>query len=177
MKSGLPTEPFKKILVPHDLTKSSNHALGYAIDIANLYESDIIILHIIPSIPLLHSSVRHRKITFTSLTPYQEIYEQLEATTQRILNSRKEVLEREVTVRNDRKKKDLSVSTHVAVGDNAAAKIVDYAKKHKVDLIVMSSRNTAPKNPVKRILWLPLGSVSRKVSEMAPCPILLIRPI
>ena len=75
------------------------------------------------------------------------------------------------------RKKNLSVSTYIVVGDNAGAKIVDYAKKHKVDLIVMSSRNTAPKNPVKRILWLPLGSVSRKVLEMAPCPILLIRPI
>ena len=76
-----------------------------------------------------------------------------------------------------RKKKDLSVSTHVVVGDNAAAKIVDYAKLHKIDLIVMCSRNIAPNNPVKRILWLPLRSFSRKVSEMAPCPILLIRPI
>jgi nucleotide-binding universal stress UspA family protein len=101
----------------------------------------------------------------------------MEATTQRILNSRMDGLEREVMVRDNRKKKDLSLSTHVAIGDNTAAKIVDYAKLHKVGLIVMSSRNTAPKNPVKRILWLPLRSISRKVSEMAPCPILLIRPI
>jgi nucleotide-binding universal stress UspA family protein len=163
--------------VPHDLTESSDHALGYALDIANLYDGDVIILHIIPSIPLLHSPVRHRKIAFTSLTSYQEIYDQMEATAQRILNSRMEVLERELKVRYYRKKKDLSVSTHVAVGDNAAAKIVDYAKLHKIDLIVMSSRNIASKNPVKRILWLPLRSFSRKVSEMVPCPILLIQPI
>ena len=99
MKSSRPTEPFKKILVPVNITLIMNHALGYAIDIAaNLYESNLIILHIIPSIPLLHPPVRHRKITSTSLTPYQEIYEQDSgATTQRILNSRMEVLEREVT--------------------------------------------------------------------------------
>lgn len=88
-------------------------------------------MHIIPSIPLLHSPVRHRKITFTSLTPYQEIYEQMEATTQRILNSRMEVLEREVTVRNDRKKKDLSVSTHIAVGDNAPQRLLTMRRNIK----------------------------------------------
>jgi nucleotide-binding universal stress UspA family protein len=177
MEYRRPTEPFKRILVPHDLTESSDQALGYAIDMANLYDGEVIILHIIPSIPLLHSPLRHRKITFTSLNPYQEIYEQMEATTQRILNTRMDGLEREVMVRDNRKKKDLSLSTHVAIGDNTAAKIVDYAKLHKVGLIVMSSRNTAPKNPVKRIFWLPLRSISRTVSEMAPCPILLIRPI
>jgi nucleotide-binding universal stress UspA family protein len=170
------TNLFKKILVPYDLTKSSDSALGYAIDIANLCNSDVIILHILPTTPLLHSPVRHGKITFTS-NPYQEIYDQMEANAQIIINSRREALEREAMIRNGRTKKDLSVSTHVAVGDNAAAKIVNYAKRHKVDLIVMSSTNTAPKNPVKRIFWLPLRSISRAVSEMAPCPILLIRPI
>ena len=72
--------------------------------------------------------------------------------------------------------KNYSTSTHIAVADNAAKKIVEYAKRHSVDLIVMNSRNTAPKSRVKGMLWFPLGSVSRSVSEMAPCPVLLIRP-
>jgi nucleotide-binding universal stress UspA family protein len=72
--------------------------------------------------------------------------------------------------------KNFSTSTHIAVADNAAKKIVEYAKRHGVDLIVMNSRSTAPKNRIKGMLWFPLGSVSRSVSEMAPCPVLLIRP-
>jgi nucleotide-binding universal stress UspA family protein len=168
---------FKNILVPYDINKSSDSALEYAIDIAKLSGGDVIILHILPTTPLLHSPARHGKISFTS-NPYQEIYGQTEANAKVIINSKMKDLEREQAMTwDDQKKKELSISTHVLVGDNVAAKIVNYAKRHKVDLIVMSSSKIAPKNPVKRIYWLPLRSISRAVSETAPCPILLVRPV
>ena len=37
--------------------------------------------------------------------------------------------------------KNFSTSTHIAVAANAAKKIVEYAKRHGVDLIVMNSRS------------------------------------
>ena len=55
--------------------------------------------------------------------------------------------------------KNFSTSTHISLADNAAKKIVEYAKRNSVDLIVMDSRSTAPKNRIKGMLWFPLGSV------------------
>ena len=159
-------ELFKTILVPYDLTNLSDRALEYAANLANLSDDcHIIILHVISTIPTKRSYSRDKRI-FSSTSALQKVYEELEADASKILNSKKE----------DWKMKNFTTSTHIAVADNTAKKIVEYAKRHNVDLIVMNSRSTAPKNRIKGMLWFPLGSVSRSVSEMSPCPILLIRP-
>jgi nucleotide-binding universal stress UspA family protein len=105
----------------------------------------------------------------------------LEANASRVLDSRKENLIIEAENRIGAKKiKNHSISVHVAIGDNTAKKIVEYARRYNADLIVMSSRSTAaaaPKNRIGGALKLLLGSVSRAVSEMASCPVLLIRPV
>ena len=161
-------ELFKTILVPYDLSKSSDRALEYAANLANLSnDCHIIILHIIPTFPIKRPHPRgERIVSSASADSLQRIYEELEVNASKILNTKKE----------DWRMKNFSTSTHIAVADNAAKKIVEYAKRHGVDLIVMNSRSTAPKNRIKGMLWFPLGSVSRNVSEMAPCPVLLIRP-
>ena len=52
---------------------------------------------------------------------------------------------------------------------SAAEQIVRFAKNNKIDIIVMGSRR------LKGILKIKaLGSVARKVSEQAVCPVLLI---
>jgi nucleotide-binding universal stress UspA family protein len=172
-------ELFKTILVPHDLSKSSDHALEYAINLANLTgDCDIIVFHVIPPIPLPRFRVRRERIAPSAFTNYlQRVYEELGANAFRVLDSRKEDLVMKAKNRNEAKIKNFSINTHIVIGDNAAEKIVEYAGRHKADLIVMSSRSTAPKNKIGGMLRVLLGSVSRAVSEMAPCPVLLIRPV
>src|SRR5574341_659503 len=159
---------FKTILVPYDLTNISDRALEYAANLADLSVGcQIIILHVIPTIPIMQSHPRGGRIVSpSSADSLKRVYEELEVNASKILNSKKESW----------RMRNFSISTHIAVADNAAKKIVEYAKRHGVDLIVMNSRSTAPKNRIKGMLWFPLGSVSRNVSEMAPCPVLLIRP-
>ncbi|MEZ4709993.1 MAG: universal stress protein [Caldilineaceae bacterium] len=51
-----------------------------------------------------------------------------------------------------------------------AARIVDYAADHDVDLIVMSTHG---RTGVKRWTY---GSVAAKVLQAAPCPVVVVRP-
>lgn len=159
---------FNKILVPHDGSKSSDHALEYAVKIAgeNL-ECEIVIMHVIQSISTPYPSAKQGRIHAGSQSYLHDIYEEMEANADKILDKLKQSW---VST------SQLPISTHVVVGGNVAHRIVDYAKKHAIDLIVINSRSTiGARSRLK--FWVPIGSVSRAVSEMAPCPVLLVRPI
>ena len=56
------------------------------------------------------------------------------------------------------------------IDGNIAEEILYVAKKKSVDLIVIGSQGLHGLNKVKS-----LGSVSRKVSELAACPVLIVR--
>ena len=58
----------------------------------------------------------------------------------------------------------------VIIYGKPANEIVDYAKKNKVDLLIMGSNGLEGLAKIKG-----LGSVSRKVSERISCPITIIR--
>ena len=61
-----------------------------------------------------------------------------------------------------------TVSTALEVGDPASA-IAEYAKANAVDLIVMGRRGLGA------IGGLLLGSVSHKVTQLAPCACMTVR--
>ena len=50
-----------------------------------------------------------------------------------------------------------------------AAVLIDYAKDHKMDLLVVGSRGVGPLEAAL------LGSVSQKVSQLAGCSVLIVR--
>jgi nucleotide-binding universal stress UspA family protein len=58
----------------------------------------------------------------------------------------------------------------VRLGSDAAETIVQYAKKHGVDLIVMASHG---RTGLRHLLF---GSVAEQLLRTAPCPVLVIRP-
>jgi nucleotide-binding universal stress UspA family protein len=63
---------------------------------------------------------------------------------------------------------EIDVSTHVLIGD-PANKIIEFADSQKVNLIIMGSVGLRGINKIRT-----LGSVSRRVSEMASCPVLIV---
>lgn len=65
---------------------------------------------------------------------------------------------------------NVSVSVNPEKGNYIGLIIVDYAKKNRVDLIIMGSNGLEGLAKIKG--W---GSVSRKVSERVSCPITIIR--
>jgi len=58
---------------------------------------------------------------------------------------------------------------HVLEGVNAAAALVEYARQHHVDQIIMGARGSSA---LRRIL----GSVSARVVSEAPCTVTVVRP-
>lgn len=60
------------------------------------------------------------------------------------------------------------VQTEILEGDPASA-IIEMAKNHNSDVIVMGSRGLG------RLAGLLLGSTSQKVVSHAPCPVLIVR--
>ena len=58
----------------------------------------------------------------------------------------------------------------VLIGKNIAEKLAHYAKKHKIDLIVIASHG---RTGLKHAL---LGSVAEKVIRSVHCPVLVLRP-
>jgi nucleotide-binding universal stress UspA family protein len=63
---------------------------------------------------------------------------------------------------------DIAIKTHVLLGD-PADKIIEFANGENMDLIIMGNVGLRGISRIKA-----LGSVSRRVSEMASCPILLV---
>ena len=61
-----------------------------------------------------------------------------------------------------------TVSTRLEEGDAAAA-ILDVAEQEGADLVVMGSRGLG------HLRGMLLGSVSHKVAQLAPCPVLLVK--
>jgi nucleotide-binding universal stress UspA family protein len=61
-------------------------------------------------------------------------------------------------------------SESICLTGNAAEKILEYASTKKVDMIVVGSSNRL--KGISKIKAL--GSVARKVSELADCPVLIV---
>jgi nucleotide-binding universal stress UspA family protein len=187
MSSGI---IFKRILVPYDESRPSKDALNKAVELIKAIEGSknrpkLIILHVVPNVyvpPLFNRVVRNRSGKLLTMSEYfQEIYHELRDKAKEKLRHVEERCEEE----------GVNTEVHVVSGGNPAARIVEFAKKEDVDLIVIGSRyassvsNTGKghdkkigygRNIIKKIGLGDLGSVSRAVTEKSPCPVLLVRP-
>jgi len=141
---------YKKILVPLDGSELAKKALGQAEKLAKLFDSEIILLQVVPFMP---------------------IYGAPELVTPLIVDEKhKESAERYLTnLAEELKAKGHKVSATVKTGQQVATEIIDFAKANGVDLIVM---NTHGRSGISR--WF-LGSVTLKVLTRAETPILLVR--
>lgn len=72
-------------------------------------------------------------------------------------------------VQQDLKKKGVAAKSVVLKG-NPAEKILDYAKKNSVDLIILSSHGRS--GPSR----FAFGSVADRVVRLSSCPVIVIRP-
>ena len=63
----------------------------------------------------------------------------------------------------------VSYSLHVALGDPADM-IVKASREKEIDLIILGSQGLGS------VSSLLLGSVSRRVSQEAPCPVMIVKP-
>ena len=154
MTSG--EQRIKKILIAVDKSGYKDKIVAYAFDLAKAMGSEIAAIHVIDKASLgavgdLLGYYRGGKI---------EVYqEEMKNQGQKLLNE----------VREKAEPLGVKVSTEVLVGSSVAATIIDYAKDHDVDLVIIGTKGMTG---VQKFL---LGNVANNVIANAHCPVLAIR--
>ncbi|MFZ7137314.1 MAG: universal stress protein [archaeon] len=146
---------FEKILVAVDGSELSYKSVDYALDLAQKYSAEVKIITVIdaPSDTLVAQAS-----TFApqSIKDYEK---KLEKAHEQILF--KAIQKAKLTPK-------IPVTKEILEG-HPAEKIIETTKKESVDLIIMGSRGLGG---LKEFI---LGSVSDKVADEAPCPVLIIK--
>lgn len=138
----------KKILVAHDGSKLSDKALKKALEIALRFGANLTVLTVIPELYLTELSDMDRQRIMEALTEETTV-----------------AMEK---IRSTLASKSVEAKTITRQG-MPAEKILETAKKMKVDLLVVGSHG---RHGAKKFL---LGSVSTKVVEYSTCPVLVIK--
>jgi nucleotide-binding universal stress UspA family protein len=142
-------EEMEKILVPVDGSEQSNKAIAFAADLAKYYNATLHLLHVF-KLTLIPEG-------FGEYVVSDRV--QLQALGDKIINAAQDEAKRCGIERID---------ADVVEGD-PAERIIDYAKEHEVDIIVIGSRGLGT---FKGLL---LGSVSNKVSHRADRTCVIVR--
>jgi nucleotide-binding universal stress UspA family protein len=149
------------ILVPYDATELSIKALEKAIEIASNMDYAIILLYVIDDSIFCPSKMEKFISNMTDL----------EKTKKYLVNLIKEGAEKYMTEVVDKiKVKELFVKYIIQVG-HPADEIIAVSKNRNIHLIVMGSSGSLKKRHNKR----GVGSISRWISGVASCPVVLMR--
>lgn len=144
------------ILVATDGSEHADKAVSVAGDLARMHGARILMLHTVPDL-----------INLAIPAAYQERADAEHLQVGDILS----MVGDEVIKNAQARLQDQGIEKVEVImpsGDPAQA-IVDCARTHDVDLIVMGSRGLSPFERLR------LGSVSHKVSQHAPCSCLIVR--
>jgi len=141
----------KKILVPTDFSELSFVALPYAETFAEMFDAEIILLHVIDSDPTL----AYRTVDLKSETVLRNFE----------INAEKELMR----MRKERIASTCNVTEIVRRG-NSHKEIVMYANEHSIDLIIVATHG---RTGLSHIL---MGSVVEKVIRHSVVPVLTVKP-
>jgi nucleotide-binding universal stress UspA family protein len=143
---------YKHILVPLDGSELAELALADTFALAKLSQAEVTLLHVIPPIEHIVEGHTHHPIFV------DEQWETQKGVALRYMNTVCERMECET----------ITVHTVVKMG-LAAETIIDYARQHPIDLIVVSTHG---RSGLQR--WV-CGSVADKVLRGSDVPVLLVR--
>ena len=147
-----PIKLFEKILVPIDFSEHSKKALAYAKEIADSYDANLQLLHVI-------EDTIHPAYSLSGKSSIFDLMPGIEEDCRR----RIEKLIQETGVSKE--------NTEIIVkGGQAAHDIIKFAKENSSDLVVIATHG------LTGIEHLLLGSVTEKVVRMAPCPVFTVKP-
>jgi nucleotide-binding universal stress UspA family protein len=142
----------KKILVATDFGEASDVALNYGRDLARTYGAKLHVLHVAENL-----LARYRDDGSMVVLPQMQTD---------VENAARKRLEGLVT---DEDRTMLQARPVVITALGTAEAIVEYAKAHTVDIIVMGTHGR------RALAHLLMGSVAERVVRMAPCPVLTVR--
>ena len=150
---------FSKILVPLDGSEPSFHAAHTASNIANKFNSEIIVLYVVvaPS--------KSEYVNLTGLIVPKQIDMIIE-------NAKKQARDWFIRIEDMIKEKNpnIKVSTKVILtGVAVYGEVIQYADQENIDLIVIGTRG---RSGIKKLL---LGSTASGVVTYANCPVLVTK--
>lgn len=137
---------FKQIIVPVDGSEHSQRALTYATAIADKFGATLWLVHAFPQTNDLLGYNEYEKLIARRESAGQKILDQARKQVGDGLDVREELLE-----------------------EPAAEAIIRVAHTREADLIIMGTRGLGS------LQGLLMGSVSHKLLNHAPCPVMLIR--
>ena len=148
-------DKIEKILVPVDVSNSSNSAISSSLDLAELFNASVTLLYV--------------------FWLDEKAYDIPPSMVEKFMNKATKTLDRKA---NQTKKKflrtrkgsKLDLNTKVIHGTSPSSAIRGYVTKNNFDLILM---NTHDRKGLSRLI---LGSDAERVIRQAPCPVLVVRP-
>jgi nucleotide-binding universal stress UspA family protein len=147
-----------KILVPLDGSEHSDRALDYALDLAEKYLAEIVLLSVAQ--PLV--------VTGPMFLNQPMMPPESAAIYVKDIETAHEKMLLEALKKAKENKPNLTITKKLLNG-RPADEIVEFAKIENFDLIVMGSRGIGG---IKEFF---LGSVSNRVADHAQCPVLLVK--
>ena len=136
---------FNRILVATDLTPATRVSLRAAFDLARHDQGEVLLVHVI------------RRIKGIPDRELRDFYARLEADAKQKMHALTSWFTRE---------RGVEIACEITIGQ-PAHEIVRLAKDHAADLVVLAHAGTPNESP--------LGSVSYRVAQMAPCDILMLK--
>ncbi|MEZ6053904.1 MAG: universal stress protein [Planctomycetaceae bacterium] len=149
----------KRILLPTDFSRFSQSAVSFACGLVDKFHSELHVLHVAEDfrdlLPDFGMGV--------DLQPFREVWTQSHDKREvEVLAKLSDVLDhswkqgKHTTIASRQGKPDLE--------------IIQYAKEHEIDLIVMGTHGRTGLSHAM------IGSVAERVVRMSPCPVMTIRP-
>jgi nucleotide-binding universal stress UspA family protein len=152
------SKTFSKILVAVDelktSTASTNKAIEYAVNMAQDYDAQLIILYVIRSDPRVHG-----------INPPSYVIEMKKEAE----DSFAKMIEKIHETENSNTDRTLQIKTDIIASLEIADAIVNYAKDKHIDLIVTGTRGR------NKLTSAFLGSVASDVITSAHCPVLIAK--
>src|SRR5262252_3789518 len=143
----------KNVLVATDFGEAADNALVYGRELAQRFDATLHVLHVAENVYISAFGAE----TYASFAP--DLQRDLEETAHRRLA--------EAIIDSD----DSGPATLpvVMTSSSPAFAIIDYAREHDIDLIIMGTHG---RGALGHIL---MGSVAERVVRLAPCPVLTVR--
>jgi len=158
IRDKMTSEILSRILVPYDGSKYSNHAVNRAIEISRK-ESQIYFISVVNVDYIQPPGSLLGLVSPSSVSTIKRLTD----------SAKKESIQMLASQVSKCRIKGIKADSKVVSG-NIAEEILKYAKQKKITLIVIGSQGL---HGIKKIKAL--GSTSRKVSEFASCPVLIVR--
>jgi nucleotide-binding universal stress UspA family protein len=149
-----------RILVATDASAASNRALKMAAQFATQHDAELLLVHVIRDMQLPFEIKEIPELESSQFDSFNSAREEImRKIAESVLRAAKEKVEKAGASK---------VKTAIGTGDPASS-ILDFAKRQKVDMIVIGTRGLG------KLKGTILGSVSRKVTNNAETSCLIVR--